>query len=237
VNWFSDPEAWLALLTLTSLELVLGVDNIMLIAVLSSRLPAHQQVLARQVGLALAMLMRIVLLLSITWLTRLTTPWFTVLEKEISGRDLILIVGGLFLLAKGTREIHERLEAARSDALAARTATLGQILFQVVLLDVVFSLDSVITAIGMVEQVSVMVIAIVLSVLVMMVLATPIANFIEHHPTVKILALAFLLLVGVALMADGLGHHIPRGYIYFALAFSAGVEAINLKIRPHHTAR
>lgn len=231
MNWLSDPQAWLALLTLTSLELVLGVDNIMLIAVLSSRLADHQQIFARRVGLVLAMVMRIALLLSITWLTRLTTPWFTVLAKEISGRDVILILGGLFLMAKGTREIHERLELARSEARSGKTATLGQILFQIVILDVVFSIDSVITAVGMVSQVTVMILAIVLSVLVMMALANPIADYIERHPTVKILALSFLLLVGVALVADGLGHHIPRGYIYFALAFSAGVEALNLKVR------
>lgn len=231
MGWITEPQAWVALLTLTFLELVLGIDNIMLIAVLSNRLPAHRQKLARRVGLTLAMLMRVLLLLSLSWLTRLTHPLFSVLHHEVTMRDVILVLGGLFLLAKGTREIHEKLESVGAPMREVRAATLAGVLTQVAILDIVFSLDSVITAIGMAQHVPVMILAIVISVIVMMVLAEPIAGYIERHPTVKILALSFLLLVGVALVADGLGHHIPRGYIYFALIFSTGVEAVNLRIR------
>ena len=231
MEWITQPEAWVALATLTSLELVLGIDNIMLIIVVSARLPANQRTSARRLGLGLAMALRIVLLLSIAWLTKLTDPLFGVLGREISGRDLILIGGGLFLLAKGTREIHENLESVHASAKAPRPATFARVLFQIALLDMVFSLDSVITAVGMVDHLAVMITAIVLSVIAMALLANPLASFVEKHPTLKILAFSFLLLVGVALVADGLGHHIPRGYIYFALAFSTMVEAINLRVR------
>jgi predicted tellurium resistance membrane protein TerC len=231
VDWLSEPQAWIALATLTSLALVLGIDNIMLIVVLSARLPANQQAMARRIGLFLAMLLRILLLLSISWLTRLTEPLFALLGHSFSGRDLILVVGGLFLLAKGTHEIHERLESVHQSQTSARPTTFFRVLVQVAMLDVVFSLDSVITAVGMVEELGVMVTAIVLSVVAMAFLANPLAGFVEKHPTLKILAFSFLLLVGVALVADGLGHHIPRGYIYFALMFSTGVEVINLRMR------
>lgn len=231
MDWVSQPQAWVALFTLTALELVLGIDNIMLIAVLSNRLPVNQQVLARRVGLALAMVMRIALLLCLSWLTRLTRPMLAVLGHDITGRDVILVLGGLFLIAKGTREIHEKLESVEHGDKKPRVATFSSVLIQIAVLDIVFSLDSVITAIGMAEHVPVMILAIVISVIVMMVLAEPIAAYIERHPTVKILALSFLLLVGVALVADGFGHHIPRGYIYFALVFSTAVEAINLRLR------
>jgi predicted tellurium resistance membrane protein TerC len=231
MSWVAEPQAWVALLTLTALELILGIDNIVLIAVLTGRLPAERQPLARRVGLALAMLLRILLLLTMTWIMRLTAPLFAAFGNEISGRDLILIGGGLFLLVKGTREIHHKLEDGPDAGVPVRTATFATVLLQIAVLDIVFSLDSVITAVGMAEHIPVMVLAIVIAVLVMMAMAEPISAFVEKHPTVKILALSFLLLVGVALVADGLDHHIPRGYIYFALAFSTGVEALNLRGR------
>jgi predicted tellurium resistance membrane protein TerC len=229
MSWATEPQAWVALLTLTALELILGIDNIVLIAVLTGRLPQERQKVARRVGLALAMVLRIVLLLTMTWMMRLTSPLFSVFGNEISGRDLILMGGGIFLLAKGTHEIHHKLEESADGSVPKAVATFGAVLVQIAVLDIVFSLDSVITAVGMAEHVPVMVLAIIIAVLVMMALAEPISAFVERHPTVKILALSFLLLVGVALVADGLDHHIPRGYIYFALAFSTGVEALNLR--------
>jgi len=232
VDWLTDPQAWLALLTLTVLEVVLGVDNIVFLSILAGRLPESQQPRARTIGLAGAMVMRILLLLSITWVMRLTAPLFTVLGNEISGRDLILIVGGLFLLAKSTHEIHNKLEGEEEAAQGRRRA--GQfvsVIVQIMLLDIVFSLDSVITAIGMAQEVAVMIIAVILAVIFMMFFAGAIGNFVNRHPTVKMLALAFLLLIGVALLADGFDQHIPKGYIYFAMAFSVFVEMLNLRMR------
>ncbi len=231
MDWMSDPQAWIALVTLTALEIVLGIDNIVFISVLTGRLPTTQRQKGRIVGLALAMVMRIVLLLFLAWIVRLTAPMFTVLGNEISGRDLILIVGGLFLLAKSTHEIHHNLEGIEKDEAVVVHATLVSVLIQVSLLDIVFSLDSVITAVGMADHIPVMVIAIVLAVGFMMIFAKPIGDFVEQHPTVKMLALSFLLLVGMALVADGLDFHIPKGYIYFAMGFSVFVEMLNLRMR------
>jgi predicted tellurium resistance membrane protein TerC len=225
----SDPQAWTAIATLTALELVLGIDNIVLLAVVTGKLPEERRALARRIGLALAMLLRILLLLGLSWVLSLTAPLFTVLGHPISGRDLILIGGGLFLLAKGVHEIHDKVEGQAESVSATARTTMAAALVQIVALDVVFSIDSVITAIGMAEHTAVMVIAVVTSVLLMLVVAGPIGAFVERHPTVKMLALSFLLLIGVALVADGLGHHIPRGYIYFALMFSVLVEALNLR--------
>jgi predicted tellurium resistance membrane protein TerC len=231
VSWVLNPEIWIALVTLTFLEIVLGVDNIIFISILSGRLPPPEQPKARRLGLSLAMLMRIGLLLSLTWVMRLTAPLFTVIGQAISGRDLILIGGGLFLIAKSTHEIHARLEGAEGHGPARVHARFTGVIVQIMLLDIVFSLDSVITAVGMANHVGVMVAAIVLAVGVMMVSAEPIAHFVERHPTVKMLALSFLLLIGVSLVADGLGQHIPKGYIYFAMGYSVFVEMINLRVR------
>jgi predicted tellurium resistance membrane protein TerC len=221
----------IALATLTFLEIVLGVDNVIFISILSGKLPKAEQKRARRVGLLAAMLMRILLLFSITWIARLTEPMFTVLGRGISGRDLILIGGGLFLLAKATYEIHDKLEGEAGHASARVAASFASVIGQVMLLDIVFSLDSVITAIGMADDLRVMVTAVVLAVAVMMLAAEPISAFVEQHPTVKILALSFLLLIGLALVADGLGQHIPKGYIYFAMGFSFFVEMINIRMR------
>jgi predicted tellurium resistance membrane protein TerC len=232
VDWIADPQAWIALGTLTVLEIVLGIDNIVFISILSGKLPEHQQRTARMIGLGLAMFGRIVLLLSITWVMQLTEPLFSVLAEEISGRDLILLLGGLFLLGKSTHEIHNKLEGAHADASGApAVASFTSVIIQILLLDLVFSLDSVITAVGMAEQVEVMVIAVVIAVLVMMVSAGAVSRFIDEHPTVKMLALSFLLLIGVVLMAEGLDQHIPKGYIYFAMAFSVFVEMLNLRAK------
>lgn len=231
MDWISNPEIWIALLTLTSLEIVLGIDNIVFISILSNKLPLEQQARARTLGLAMALIGRIVLLLSLAWIMKLTAPLFHVLSYEISGRDLILIGGGLFLLAKATHEIHGKLEGEAEHHSVKENITFGGVLFQILLLDIVFSLDSVITAVGMVDQIGVMIAAIVIAIVVMMVSAGAVSSFIERHPTVKMLALSFLLMVGVALMAEGLEFHIPRGYIYFAMAFSVFVEMLNLKIR------
>jgi len=231
LSWIHDPSAWSALVTLTLLELVLGIDNIVLLAVVTGRLPASRRALARRLGLFLAMAMRIALLLGLTWVLGLTEPLFGILGNEISGRDLILIGGGLFLLAKGVHEIHDKLEGEPEGHAPAARATMAAAIAQILLLDLVFSLDSVVTAIGMAEHTPVMVLAIVISVILMLWIAEPIGTFVERHPTVKMLALSFLLLIGVALVADGLDHHIPRGYIYFALAFSVLVESLNLRAR------
>jgi predicted tellurium resistance membrane protein TerC len=230
MNWLS-PEILIALATLTFLEIVLGVDNIIFISILSGKLPAEQQQKARRLGLLLAMGTRILLLFSLAWVIRLTAPLFTVVGQEISGRDLILILGGLFLLGKSTHEIHERLEGDEGHGSAKAAASFASVLVQIALLDIVFSLDSVITAVGMVDQVSVMVIAVIISVIIMMVAAEPISAFVHRHPTVKMLALSFLLLIGMSLIAEGLDHHIPKGYVYFAMGFSVFVEAINLRVR------
>ena len=231
MEWITQPESWIALVTLTALEVVLGIDNIVFISILAGRLPRGQQVRARRLGLFLALIMRILLLLSLAWIVRLTAPLFTVLGNEISGRDLILIVGGLFLLAKSTSEIHEKLEGAEGVVTAHVGATMGAVLVQIMLLDVVFSLDSVITAVGMVREIPIMVTAVIIAVGFMMVFAGPLGDFVERHPTVKMLALSFLLLIGVTLIADGLGTHISKGYIYFAMAFSVFVEILNLRLR------
>ena len=229
--WTAQPEAWVALAALTAIEIVLGIDNIIFLSILVSRLPVHQQARARLIGLALAMLMRIALLLSLTWLMRLTAPLFTVLGEGFSGRDLILIAGGLFLLAKATLEIHNSLEGEEDHGGGRVFASFGAVIVQVVVLDIVFSLDSVLTAIGMADDVEVMIIAVVAAVGVMMLAASAIHQFIERHPTFKMLALAFLVLVGVALIGEGAGMHIPRGYVYFAMAFSAAVEILNMRLR------
>ena len=232
MEWITDPQALIALLTLTVLEIVLSIDNIVFISILSGKLPQHQQARARMIGLALAMFGRIVLLLSLVWIMRLTEPLFEVFTEEISGRDLIMILGGLFLLGKSTQEIHDKLEGESGhEAKQRAVATFTSVLIQILLLDLVFSLDSVITAVGMAEQVAVMITAIVIAVGVMMLSAGAISRFIEGHPTVKMLALNFLLLIGVALVAEGLDQHIPKGYIYFAMAFSMSVEMLNLRVR------
>jgi predicted tellurium resistance membrane protein TerC len=232
MQWFTDPETWIALLTLTALEIVLGIDNIIFISILAGKLPAGQQDRARVSGLGAAMLTRIALLFSIAWLIRLTAPLFRVLGQEISGRDIILIIGGLFLLAKSTSEIHDKLQGLEGERRAAEPASFGAVIVQIMLLDIVFSLDSVITAIGMAKQLGVMVAAIVIAVGIMMFSSKSISDFIHKNPTLKVLALSFLLLIGVSLVAEGLEFHIPKGYIYFAMAFSFFVEMINLRIRP-----
>jgi len=231
MDWITSPEAWIALLTLTVLEIVLGIDNVVFISILAGKLPPDQQAKARRLGLGLAMFMRIALLFSITLIIKLTAPLFTVLGEEISGRDLVLIVGGLFLLTKSTREIHERLEGEEGGTSVKARPSLASTLIQIMLLDIVFSLDSVITAVGMAEDLGVMVAAVVIAVAFMMIFATPVSDFVDRHPTVKMLALSFLLLIGVALIADGLNQHIPKGYIYFAMAFSVGVEMLNLRMK------
>jgi predicted tellurium resistance membrane protein TerC len=231
-EWISSPEAWVALATLMALEIVLGIDNIIFISILVGRLPAERRDLARRLGLGLAMLMRLVLLFSLFWIMGLVEPLFTVLGEEISGRDLILIGGGLFLLAKSTHEIHASLEIPDETAQSGpKYAGFASILVQIALLDIVFSLDSVITAVGLVEQLSIMVIAILASVGVMMVSARPIGEFVDRHPTIKMLALSFLMLIGFTLVAEGLDVHVPKGYIYFAMAFSVAVELLNMRLR------
>jgi predicted tellurium resistance membrane protein TerC len=231
MEWLTSPETWIALLTLTTLEIVLGIDNIIFISILSTKLPQPQQRPARRLGLALAMLMRIALLLSITWVRRLSSPLFSVLDHPVSGRDLILIVGGLFLLAKATFEIHDKLEGEPGHASTRVAASFGAVIVQIILLDIVFSLDSVITAVGMANSIAVMIAAVMIAVGVMLFAADPISRFVEGHPTVKMLALAFLLLIGMALVAEGVGQHIPKGYVYFAMGFSVFVEMLNLRVR------
>ncbi|GJA53845.1 membrane protein [Aeromonas caviae] len=234
LEWIADPSAWVALATLTLLEIVLGIDNIIFISILVGRLPEAQRQKARILGLGLAMGTRILLLLSLAWVMRLTEPLFTVLGEAISGRDLILLAGGLFLIAKSTHEIHQSLEGAAEEAgVVSKTAGFLSTLVQIAILDIIFSLDSVITAVGMADHVPVMVLAIIIAVGVMMFAAKAIGDFVDTHPTIKMLALSFLILVGVALMAEGLDLHIPKGYIYFAMAFSLVVEMINIRLRGH----
>jgi len=228
--WLTSPETWIALLTLTVLEIVLGIDNIIFISILAGKLPAGEQPRARTVGLTLAMVTRILLLLSLTSILRFTRPLFSLLGHPFSGRDLILLTGGLFLIWKSTREIHDKLEGDEGQQNVKAGATFGSVIVQIALLDIVFSLDSVITAVGMVRQVGVMIAAIVLAVLVMLVAAGPISEFVHRHPTLRMLALSFLLLIGVTLIADGLGQHIPKGYVYFAMGFSVFVESLNLRL-------
>ena len=231
MSWMTDPQSWIALATLLSLEIVLGIDNVIFLSILVSKLPPAQQGKARAIGLGLAMLMRIGLLFSISWMIRLTQPLTTVLGHAFSGRDAILIVGGLFLLAKSTMEIHQKLEGVEGHISDRTPASFAGILVQVMMLDMVFSLDSVITAVGMSNQIGIMVTAVVGAVAFMMVFAGAVSDFVERHPTVKILALSFLILVGALLIADGWGQHIPRGYAYFAMAFSVCVEMLNLRMR------
>jgi predicted tellurium resistance membrane protein TerC len=231
MEWLSSPEAWVALTTLTLLEIVLGVDNIIFISILVGRLPEAQRQRARVLGLAFAMGTRILLLLLLTWIMRLQAGLFTVLDVEISGRDLILIGGGLFLLAKATLEIHDSLEGVEGNGHAAAHAGFASVIVQVGLIDIVFSLDSVITAVGLAEDVAVMITAIVIAVGVMMFAAGAIGRFVDTHPTIKMLALSFLVLIGVALIAEGIDLHIPKGYIYFAMAFSVVVEMLNMRVR------
>ena len=232
MEWIAQPEAWIALATLTALEIVLGIDNIVFIAILSDKLPEDRQEEARRVGLGLALVMRVLLLLSLTWIMRLTEPLFSVFAFDVSGRDIILILGGLFLLGKSTLEIHEKLEGeeAHGDAGAVK-ATFASVIVQIMLLDAVFSIDSVITAIGLVDQVTIMIIAVVIAIIFMLVFVNTVSEFVEEHPTIKILALSFLLLIGFTLVAEGLELHIPKGYIYFAMAFSVFVEMLNLRLR------
>lgn len=230
-EWIATPEGWIALLTLTALELVLGVDNIIFISILVEKLPKAERERARFIGLALAMLARVALLFSLSWLIKLTAPMFTMVGNEISGRDLILIIGGLFLIGKSTHEIHGKLEGVEGEKSAKVAASFASVLFQITLLDIVFSLDSVITAIGMADELSIMVIAVIIAIIFMMIFAKPLGDFVERRPTVKMLALSFLLLIGTALVADGLDTHIPKGYIYSAMGFSIFVEMLNLRLR------
>jgi predicted tellurium resistance membrane protein TerC len=232
MEWISEPATWIAFLTLVALELVLGVDNVIFISILAGKLPQEQQQRARTTGIMLAVLTRILLLFSLSWIIGLTEPLFSVLNFEISGRDLVLIAGGLFLLWKSVHEIHDSLEGEEEPGSATPVvATFGAIIAQIAILDIVFSLDSVITAVGMVDEVSIMIIAIVAAVVVMMFAASPIGNFVDRHPTIKMLALSFLILVGLALIGEGWDLHIPKGYIYFAMAFSVAVEMLNIRMR------
>lgn len=231
-DWVTNSEMWVAFATLTALEIVLGIDNIIFISVLVGRLPEHRRNLARRMGLGLAMVARLGLLFSISLMMSLTAPIFTVMNHALSGRDLILIGGGLFLLVKATHEIHESLEGMAEHKTSAATISFGMMMFQIALLDIVFSLDSVITAVGLVDDVSVMATAIIAAVLVMLFASRAIGEFVDTHPTIKILALSFLILVGVTLMVEGFDVHVPKGYIYFAMAFSVAVEMVNLRIRP-----
>ncbi len=230
-TWVTNPEAWIALGTLTALEIVLGIDNIIFISILVGRLPARKRDLGRNIGLMLAMLTRLLLLFSIVWVANLTQPLFSIFGQDISGRDIILIGGGLFLLAKATHEIHTSLEGTEQSKPIIKKVTMAAVLFQIAVLDIVFSLDSVITAVGLARHLSIMAIAIVLAVGVMLFAAKPISDFVDAHPTIKILALSFLILVGVTLIVEGFDVHVPKGYIYFAMAFSVSVEMINLRLR------
>lgn len=230
-EWMASPEAWVALATLAALEIVLGIDNIIFISILVGRLPPKQREPARFIGLALAMLTRLALLFSIVWIMGLVEPWFSVFGHEISGRDVILVGGGLFLLFKATHEIHHSLEGVDGSEGSAKVSSFGMVLVQIAILDIVFSLDSVITAVGLVDQISIMAIAIILAVIVMLVAAKPIGDFVERHPTVKMLALSFLILVGFTLILEGFEVHVPKGYIYFAMAFSMAVEMLNIRLR------
>ena len=231
MDWITDPQAWIAFVTLVSLELVLGVDNVIFISILASKLPVEQQSKARRTGLALAVISRILLLFSLSWIIGLTEPIFAVAGHEVSGRDLILLLGGLFLMGKATYEIHEKLEGVEGHSSDHVKASFTSVIIQVLLLDVVFSLDSVITAVGMVDEIAIMIGAVIIAAIVMIISADPIGNFVEHHPTVKMLALSFLLLIGFTLVVEGVHQHIPKGYIYFAMGFSVFVEMLNLRLR------
>lgn len=230
MDWISQPDAWIALLTLTALEIVLGIDNIIFITILAGKLPPKDQERAARLGLGAAMFMRILLLLSISWIMGLTAPIFSLFGTDLSGRDLILLIGGMFLLWKATREIHEKVEGEEHYDEAPAKVTFGSVILQIMLLDIVFSLDSVITAVGMADHIGVMITAVVVSVGIMMFAARPVGDFVQRHPTVKMLALSFLILIGVNLMAEGWHFHIPKGYVYFAMAFSVFVEMLNLRV-------
>jgi len=226
-----QPEAWMAFLTLTALELVLGIDNVIFISILVDKLPIHQREIARRIGLFLAMFMRIALLLLLSWIVGLTAPLFTVLAQEISGRDLILLLGGLFLLWKSTKEVHQLLEGEEGEASRRVAGKFGSVIIQIILIDIVFSLDSIITAVGMVDEVAIMIAAVIVSVALMMAFAGSIGRFVSAHPTIKMLALSFLFMIGTLLIADGFGFHVPKGYVYFAMAFSVAVEMLNIRMR------
>jgi len=227
----TDPQVWIAFATLTALELVLGIDNIIFIAILVDKLPPANREFARRAGLFMAMFMRIGLLLVLAWIVGLVAPLFTVFDQEISGRDLVLILGGLFLIWKSTTEVHQSLEGEHEHKSSAAKATFTSVMLQIVLVDMVFSLDSIITAVGMVDDVRIMIAAVIASVLLMMLFAGPIGRFVSNHPTIKMLALAFLVVVGVVLVAEGFDHHVPKGYVYFAMAFSVAVEMLNIRMR------
>jgi predicted tellurium resistance membrane protein TerC len=231
MDWITDPQAWIAFATLTALEIVLGVDNVVFISILAGKLPIEQREKARRLGLGLAMFVRILLLLSIAWVVKLTSPLFSVWTQEFSGRDLILLLGGLFLLAKSTHEMHGQLEGEEGHSSGRVVASFASVIIQILLLDIIFSLDSVITAVGMADDVGVMIAAVILAVGFMLVFSGAVSRFVDKHPTIKMLALSFLLLIGVSLVAEGLEFHIPKGYIYFAMAFSLFVEVLNIKLR------
>lgn len=231
MEWLADPQIWIAFITLTVLELVLGIDNVIFISILSGKLPDEQQPRARFIGLSLALVMRVILLFSLSWVIGLTEPLFSVFSQEVSGRDLVLLVGGLFLIAKSTHEIHGSLEGEEGEASRKVYAGFTAVIIQIMLLDIVFSLDSVITAVGMVNNLWIMIAAVVISIIAMMLFAGKIGTFVQRHPTIKMLALAFLLLIGVTLIAEGLHQHISKGYIYFAMAFSVFVEFLNMRLR------
>jgi len=236
MDWLAHPQTWIAFITLVVLELVLGVDNVIFISILAGKLPAHQQGRARTIGLGLAIISRVLLLFSLSWIIGLVQPLFSVLKYEISGRDIILILGGLFLLGKSTHEIHQKLEGVEGHASARALPSFASVVVQILLLDVVFSLDSVITAVGMVDQLAIMVAAVIIAAGVMIVSAGPISSFVDRHPTLKMLALSFLLLIGFTLIVEGLHQHIPKGYVYFAMAFSVFVELLNLRLRKAYAA-
>lgn len=237
MEWIANPQIWIGLLTLTSLEIVLGIDNIVFISIVAGKLPAGQQSRARRTGLGLAMFTRVLLLLSLTWIMGLTHPLISLFGLNVTGRALILIAGGLFLIAKSTREIHLKLEEGDEHSIARKRASFGGVLLQILLLDVIFSLDSVITAVGMVDHIGVMIAAVMIAVGIMMFFAGIVSRFVDRHPTIKMLALSFLLLIGVNLIGDGLGFHIPKGYTYFAMGFSIFVEMLNLRIRKRRVGR
>jgi predicted tellurium resistance membrane protein TerC len=231
MDWLTDPQIWIAFFSLVTLELVLGVDNVVFISILAGKLPADQQQRARRTGLALAVLSRILLLVSLSWIIGLTEPLFSVFDFEIAGRDIVLFVGGLFLLGKATSEIHQKLEGVEGHASARVKPSFASVIAQVLVLDLVFSLDSVITAVGMVDELPVMIAAVIVAALSMIVVAEPVGNFVQRHPTIKMLALSFLLLIGFTLVIESLHQHIPKGYIYFAMGFSVFVEMLNLRLR------
>ena len=231
MDWITDPQAWIAFATLTALEIVLGVDNVVFISILAGKLPVVQREKARRLGLGLAMFVRILLLLSIAWVVKLTSPLFSIASQEFSGRDIILLFGGLFLLAKSTHEMHGQLEGEEGHSSGGVAASFTAVIIQILLLDIIFSLDSVITAVGMADDVGVMIAAVIVAVLFMLVFSGTLSRFVDKHPTIKMLALSFLLLIGVSLVAEGFEFHIPKGYIYFAMAFSLFVEVLNIKLR------